>query len=63
MRLQLSIDRMIDQAIEIDPTGSHSILIGNAPVTETDWATGKRAYPPCPVVQTRLVPNYSDAIP
>ena len=41
MRLQLLIDRMIDQAIEIDPTGSYNILIGNAPVTETDWVTGK----------------------
>jgi len=59
MRLQLLIDRMIDQAIEIDPTGSYSILIGNAPVTETGWATGKRVYRQCPVVQTRLVPNYS----
>ena len=54
---------MIDQAIEIDPRGSHSILIGNAPVTETDWVTGKRVYRQCSVVQTRLVPNYSDAKP
>ena len=33
MRLQLLIDRMIDQAIDIDPKGSYNILIGNAPVT------------------------------
>ena len=59
MLLQLLIDRMIDQAIQIDPTGSYNILIGSAPVTETDWATGKREYRQCPVVQTRLVPNYS----
>ncbi len=59
MQLQLFIDRIIDQAIELDPSGSYSILIGNAPATETDWATGKKVYRWCPVVQTRLVPNYS----
>ena len=59
MQLQLLIDRMIDQALELDPAGSYSILIGNSPATELDWPTGKKIYRWCPVVQTRLVPNYS----
>ncbi|CAN5303485.1 hypothetical protein [Frigoribacterium sp. UYMn621] len=59
MQLQLLIDRMIDQALELDPAGSYSILIGKSPATEQDWPTGKKVYRWCPVVQTRLVPNYS----
>lgn len=50
---------MIDQALELDPTGSYSILIANAPATELDWSTGKKIYRSCPVVHTRLVPNDS----
>ena len=59
MQLQFLIDRMIDQALEIAPAGSYNILIGNAPATEMEWVTGKKVYRWCPVVQTRLVPNYS----
>lgn len=58
MELQILIDRMIDQAREVDPEGAYSILIGAAPATETDWAEGKKIYRWCPVVQSRLVPNY-----
>ena len=58
MELQLLIDRMIDQAQEVDPEGSYNILIGAAPATEADWPEGKKVYRWCPVVQTRLVPNY-----
>jgi hypothetical protein len=58
MQLQVLIDRMIDQAHEIDPGGSYNILIGKAPATDTNWAEGKKVYRWCPVVQTRLVPNY-----
>lgn len=36
MQLQLLIDRMIDQALELDPAGSYSILIGNSPATDLD---------------------------
>jgi hypothetical protein len=59
MKLQFLIDRMIDQAHAVDPGGTYTILLGNAPVTETEWAKGKKIYRWCPVVQTRLVPNYS----
>lgn len=59
MQLQLVIDQMIDQADEITPGGTYSILIGNAPVTELEWTRGKKVYRWCPVVQTRLVPNYA----
>lgn len=59
MQLQHLIDRMIDHANESDPQGSYSILIGAAPATEKDWIQGKNHYRHCPVVQTRLVPNYT----
>ena len=58
MQLQHLIDRMIDQANESDPKGSYNILIGVAPATEKEWARGKKVYRWCPVIQTRLVPNY-----
>lgn len=58
MQLQFLIDRMIDQAVEIDPEGSFNILIGNAPVTDLNWPDGKKVYRWCLVAQTRLVPNY-----
>lgn len=58
MKLQILIDRMIDQAQDVDPRGSYNILIGVAPATEKDWTEGKKVYRWCPVVQTRLVPNY-----
>ena len=59
MQLQHLIDRMIDQANGSDPEGSYNILIGAAPATEEDWPTGKKVYRWCPVIQTRLVPNYT----
>ncbi|MCY7325063.1 MAG: hypothetical protein LH605_02915 [Microbacteriaceae bacterium] len=59
MQLQLLIDRMIDQAHEVDPGGTYSILIGKAPATELEWVRGKKVYRWCQVVQTRLVPNYA----
>jgi len=59
MQLQLLIDRMIDQAHEVDPVGTYSILIGHAPATELEWARGKKVYRWCQVVQTRVVPNYA----
>ena len=59
MQLQLVIDRMIDQAVEVDPGGTYSILIGTAPATELEWVRGKKVCRWCQVVQTRLVPNYA----
>lgn len=59
MQLQHLIDRMIDQANASDPEGSYNILIGAVPATEEDWPIGKKVYRWCPVIQSRLVPNYS----
>ena len=59
MQLQFVIDRMIDQAHEVDPAGTYSILIGNAPATKLEWVRGKKVYRWCQVAQTRLVPNYA----
>jgi hypothetical protein len=59
MQLQILIDLMIDQALERDPAGSYTILLGAAPATEMDWATGKKVYRWCPVAQSRLIPNYT----
>lgn len=59
MQLQLVIDRMIDRAHEVDPGGTYSILIGTSPATELECVHGKQVYRWCPVVQTRLVPNYA----
>jgi hypothetical protein len=53
------IDRMNDQANASDPEGSYNILIDAVPATEEDWPTGKGVYCWCPVIQTRLVPNYT----
>lgn len=58
VQLQHLIDRMIDQANESDPEGSYNILIGTIPATETGWVEGKKIYRWCPVIQTRLIPNY-----
>ena len=59
MRLQTLVDRLIEQAQKFDPEGSYNILIGPAPATDLDWAAGKKVYRWCPVIQTRLVPNYT----
>jgi hypothetical protein len=58
MQLQLLIDRMIDQAMERDPAGSYTILLGAVPATETDWTKGRKEYRWCPIAQSRMIPNY-----
>jgi hypothetical protein len=59
MRLQTLVDRLIEQAHQFDPEGSYNILIGKAPPTDSEWVEGKKVYRWCPVIQTRLVPNYT----
>ena len=59
MRLQTLIDRLIEQAQQFDPEGAYSILVGKAPATDLEWVEGKKVYRWCPVIQTRLVPNYT----
>jgi hypothetical protein len=59
MRLQTLVDRLIEQAQQFDPEGSYSILVGKAPATDSEWVEGKKVYRWCPVIQTRLVPNYT----
>jgi hypothetical protein len=63
MQLQLLIDRMIDQAMERDPAGSYTILLGAVPATETDWTKGRKEYRWCPVAQSRMIPNYEASYP
>ena len=58
MNLTTLIDRMIDAAFEHDPLDTYSILLGTAPVTETDWVRGKKIYRWFPVAQSRIIPNY-----
>jgi len=58
MKLLTLLERMITQVTENDPTDTYSILLGVTPLTDTQWAHGRKEYGGFPISHTRLVPNY-----